>query len=288
MIVDKMKYAKDFTDNEKNISKFVLKNLEQIPNMSAEELGKLTYTSKATVVRFSQKLGLSGFYEFKLHLIAELNQNSRVNNLLANEPITDSSTYEDIINTVPILYDKVLTNTKLSFNKNTMQRINNFLLHADGIEIYGTGISYYLAQAAAFKIETLGFDCSAYESINTYALAAKHKKKTLSLVISFTGSNQTAKQIAKYLKKASNNYVIGILGPHNEAIKECCDDIIEIPNRDSILSLDVINSFIAANYVLDCLFAMILSSNYHEHINSSLKLLQYSSLIFENIDDESE
>lgn len=278
MIIEKIKASNNFTNNEKNIAKFVLENLEQIPNMSAKEMAKFTYTSKATIVRFSQKLGLSGFYEFKLLLIAELNQNNRVNNLLANEPITDESTYEDIINTLPNLYDKALTNTRLSFNKNTMQRIKNFLLHADCIEIYGTGISYYLAQSAAFKIETLGLDCSAYESINTYALATKHKKKTLSLVISFTGTNQTVKQMTKYLKKASNNYVVGILGPYNESIKECCDDIIEIPNRDSISSLDIINSFIAANYTLDCLFAMILSNTYQEHVNSSLKLLQYSSL----------
>lgn len=283
MIIDKIKSEKSFTNTEKTISKFILGNLEMVPNMSAEELGRLTYTSKATVVRFSQKLGLSGFYELKLNLIAELNQNNRLDKLLANEPITDKSTYEDITNTLQSIYDKVLTNTKLSLNKNTMQRINNFLLHSERIDIYGTGISYYLAQSASFKIETLGVDCSAYESINMHSLASRHKKRTLSLIISFTGANRTIRQMAKYLKKASDNYVVGIVGPHNESIKECCDDIIEIPNRDSILSLDVINSFIAANYVLDCLFSMILSNNYHEHVNSSINMLQYSSLILENL-----
>lgn len=40
MIVDKMKYAKDFTDNEKNISKFVLKNLEQTLKYVCRRIGQ--------------------------------------------------------------------------------------------------------------------------------------------------------------------------------------------------------------------------------------------------------
>ena len=69
-----------------------------------------------------------------------------------------------------------------------MLRIDRFLQDAECIDIYGTGISYTLAQAAAFKFATLGVESSAYESINGHYLAARKHKKTVAFVISFTGA----------------------------------------------------------------------------------------------------
>lgn len=62
--------------------------MNQIADISAGELAKASLTSKATVVRLSQKRGLSGYQELKLKLIAEVNQNEHIGQLLANEPIT--------------------------------------------------------------------------------------------------------------------------------------------------------------------------------------------------------
>lgn len=68
-----------------------------------------------------------------------------------------------------------------------MLRIDRLLREAECIDIYATGISYTLAQAAAFKFATLGVESSAYESINGHYLAARKHKKTVAFVISFTG-----------------------------------------------------------------------------------------------------
>ncbi|GGP08593.1 MurR/RpiR family transcriptional regulator [Oceanobacillus neutriphilus] len=279
MLLEQLKNEANFTNHEKDVARFILKHVEQACDMTSEQLAHASYTSKATIVRLSKKLGLSGYQEFRLKLVAEVNQNNRINQILANEPITDKSSYTDIIQTLPILYDKSITNTKLSLNRKDMNRINNFLKDVDCINIYGTGISYMLAQSAAFKFATLGIDCSAYESINAHSLAAKKEKKTISFLISFTGANRTVTQIAKYLQEATDNYVVGIMGPHCDKMKQWCDELIEIPNKDSLLSLDIISSFTAANYILDIFFSMILSKNYQDHVKSSIDMLKYGSLL---------
>lgn len=285
MLIEQLKAEKNFTNHEKEVARYILGNIEEACKMTSGELAKASYTSKATVVRLSQKIGLSGYQEFRLKLIAEVNQQNRMAQLLANEPITDKSSYTDIIQTLPVLYDKAVTNTRLSFHENTMNRIHNYLKKADSINIYGTGISYTLAQSAAFKFATLGVDCSAYESINAHSLFAKKEKKTISLLISFTGANRTMLQTAEYLSKATNNYIVGIMGPYHEEMKQWCDEIVEIPNRDSLLSLDVITSFTASNYLFDIFFSMILSNRYQEQVTSSLEMLQYQSLLLHQKDD---
>lgn len=278
MILERLKKEQDFTNQEKGVARYILAHMEEVQTLSAEELAKASYTSKATVVRLSQKLGLEGYQELKLKLVAEMVQSIRVSQLLAEEPITEKSTYTDIIKTLPLIYDKAITATKLDMDKNTMIRINNRLQRADCIDIYGTGISYILAQSAAFKFATLGMECSAYESVNTHYLATRKSKKTVAFLITFTGANKTVINTAKYLRAATDNYIVGIVGRHNDDIKDLCDEIVEVPYSDSLLSLKVITSFTVTTYVLDIFFSLLLASRYEEHVKSALEMVTHESL----------
>ena len=143
MLLEKLQEHKNFTAHEKDVAEYILSHLDQISELSAGELAKASYTSKATVVRLSQKLGLNGFQDLKITLTAEINQKKRIDQLLANEPVTAESTYDDIVKTLPALYDKAVTNTRLSLDKNSMKRISQVLQKAECIDIYGTGDQLY-------------------------------------------------------------------------------------------------------------------------------------------------
>ena len=88
------------------------------------------------------------------------------------------------------------------------------------------------------------------------------------------------------MREATNNYVVGIMGPHNETIRKVCHEIIEIPNRDSLVSLDVITSFSAVTYVIDILFSLLLSGCYNEHAKSSLEMLLHNDLLIDKMGKE--
>ena len=76
MLLEKLLEHKNFTAHDKDVAEYILSHLDQISELSAGELAKASYTSKATVVRLSQKLGLNGFLELKITLTAEINQKS--------------------------------------------------------------------------------------------------------------------------------------------------------------------------------------------------------------------
>lgn len=281
MLLEKLSEGTHFTTLEKAVADYILRNPDRIPAMSCKELAEASFASKATVVRLSQKLGLEGYQELKLSLASELSQKKRIDRLLANEPVTGGSSYEDIIRTLPAIYDKAVTNTRLSLNRNSMNRINQVLQKSECIDLYGTGISYILAQSAAFKFGTLGLECSAYESINAHYLAARKHKKTIAFLISLTGSNHTVIRMAQYLREATGNYIVGIAGPHSTGLRKWCHEVVEIANRDSLLSLDVITSFSGATYVLDIFFALLLAKRYDEHTKSSLEMLSHMHLLWD-------
>lgn len=286
MLLVQLREMKNFTNHERDVAEYILGHMDQIPDISAGELARASLTSKATVVRLSKKLGMSGYQELKLRLVAEMNQSERISQLISKEPSTGNSSYSDIILTLPGLYDKAITNTRLTLDKNTMMRIGRFLQGAECIDIYGTGISYVLAQAAAFKFATLGLECSAYESINGHYLAARKHKRTVAFLISFTGANRTVERMGEYLMTATNNHIVGILGPHSQVTGKWCHEVVEIPNRDSVLSLDVITSFMAGNYVFDIFFSMLLAGCQEEHVKSSLEMQKHESLLLNSAGEE--
>jgi DNA-binding MurR/RpiR family transcriptional regulator len=107
---------------------------------------------------------------------------------------------------------------------------------------------------------------------------ARKKKKSVSFVITFTGANLDMIGVARYLKEVTGSYVVGIVGRHNDEIRKWCDEIVEIPSRDSLLSLKVVTSFTATTYVLDIFFSLFLSQTYEEHVKSSLEMVCHESL----------
>ena len=54
MLLEKLQEHKNFTAHEKDVAEYILSHLDQISELSAGELAKASYTSKATVVRLSQ------------------------------------------------------------------------------------------------------------------------------------------------------------------------------------------------------------------------------------------
>ena len=274
MLLEQLAEQEGLTPQEQSVAAYLLAHPAEIEALSISQLAKKSLASKATVVRLSQKLGLAGYQELKLKLLVEVNQKQHFERLLAQEPITGQSRFQDLVDILPSLYDKALTNTKLGLSKQVMNRIANYLHQAERIEFYGTGISYHLAQTAAFKFATLGREAVAYESLNYHYLAARKDQRRVALFLSFTGENASIQEMAHYLREKTSSYVVGIAGPHHQALKPACHELVEIPNRDSLLSLDVISSFAASNYVLDLLFALLLAKQYDQHLASSLAMLK--------------
>ena len=274
MLVDQLTQMNGFTHQEQIVANYILEHLSEMESLSATTLAQQSYTSKATVVRLSQKLGLTGFSELKVKLLVELNQQQRLHRILNQEPITSNSKPNEVLEILPQLYDKAFTNTKLSLSRSHLARITQYLQQAERIELYGVGVTYHLAQAAAFKLATLGREAVAYESLNSHYLTARPFRKTVALMLTFTGANRLVIDMAQYLHETTDTRIIGIAGPYHEELQQWCHDIVEIPNRDSLLSLDVISSFAAANYVLDVFFALLLSKQYDQHVQSSLKMLE--------------
>ncbi|MDN6640577.1 MAG: MurR/RpiR family transcriptional regulator [Tetragenococcus sp.] len=62
------KHYDDLNENDQHITKYIINHEEECKHLSITQLAAATLTSKSSILRFTQKLGFSGFSEFKYTL----------------------------------------------------------------------------------------------------------------------------------------------------------------------------------------------------------------------------
>lgn len=278
MVHEKLKEVRDFTQSEKNIAEFVLENPNQIQKITADNLAQRTYTSRATVTRFCHKLGMKGYRDFQQQLSLDLSDLNRIKNLISDDPIDGSTQYEELVDIIPSIYEKALTHTKMVVDHEVIKRVIGAIHQANHLSLYGIGISNILAQSAAFKLMTIGIECSAYDGLNEhYVLAKKNRSKEMAIVFSLTGTNPTILSIARYLKE-KDIFVVAIIGNKSAQMNEICDEVIEFYPQETLLSFEALDSFMSATYIIDLIFTNLLVKDYQHNVDVAIEILKKDSL----------
>lgn len=284
MILYQLEECKEFTNTEKQIAQYVLNQLNEINSLSAENLGKLSFTSKASVIRFCKKLGLSGYEEFKTKLSKEVSEKNRIDLLLKSEPINQDTKIQDIFNVIPTLYQNAINNVNLNINERSFKRIIEYIRKSSCIDIYGMGITYACATTAKFKFRSLGFNCDTYSGLNEhYIMANKKQRNKVAFILSFTGNNTTMIEIAQYLKLNDPNVsIIGIGGKESDNLSRNCDEYIEIISKQLIMSMEVLPPYISITYIFDLLFSALLVANFEKNLEASIDVLNFKNSVLDS------
>lgn len=284
MLLAKLKDNSELTPTEKTIAKYILEHTEKVGEMSAAELGEVTYTSKSAVLRLCTKLGVDGYRTFVHDLTVEYMEQNRLEHLLSHEPFSKDSTPGEIMNDLPNFYTVLIENAKLRLDKNVIHRVVNRLRHMDNIDIYGAGITCAVAQIGAYKFRSIGVESQAVESANErYLFRTQGKGRKAAIVMSLTGTNELMIRSAQVLQKAGY-YVVGIGGDTLEnnpevtrkkegrSLVHFCNDYIRIYRHEMLMGTEMITMVNVYNYILDILFVSLLTDNYDKNLEAALKV----------------
>lgn len=262
MIIEKLERQIDFTNQEKLIAQFILQSPAAFQQMSCEELGKATFTSKSTVVRLCKKLGVTGYQELKKILFLEFNKNEEKSP--RSLKIDGSSTFREIVTILPELYKTTIEEVNLYNNLNLLKRILNRMSRMNQIDFYGTGFSYTLLEAISQKFNSLGIESKAYNTLNERYLAANQKKtKIMAFVMTVSGNNPLAIHEAGVLKRMGV-YVVGIVGPFADEIIKDCNEVLRLPEKEMYGETGFILISQCVNYIMDIFVAGMFVNDYEE------------------------
>lgn len=268
MLIELLKQSDHFSFSEEAIAEYVLQHISSIIDLSAEQLGDKTNTSKSSVLRLCKKVGMKGYREFQNQLVYE-SSNADTKSFAS---INKESNVKDTAFSIEGMYESLSHQIRSSLDYNQINYLVKKIKSSDHVDIYGVGATFSLASDFAFKLQNIGINANALNGFNEHAIGArKENDQTISFVLSFTGRNSYICDIAKTLKR-NGYYVIGIGGDQHHELKDVCSSYISLHIEITSASLEILTAHYAFTYVLDILFVSLLVENYDENVKAALNV----------------
>ncbi|MCI6277161.1 MAG: MurR/RpiR family transcriptional regulator [Clostridium sp.] len=254
-------HLEDFTQSERKIAKYILENRQDVITLSAQEIGALTETSPASVVRFSRTLGYEGFQELKLEIAKTQNQDEEK---IIDDIIEKGDTIEEVVQKVANQGINTINNTVSLLNIEDFERAIEEIKKAKNIYLFGVGASAIVAMDLQHKLLRINKIAIFHLDANIQLAMSVHAKKgDLAIGISYRGRS---KDVNNSMRKAKENgaVCISITKYGNNLLADLCDINLRVPNVEKELRVGAIASRMAQLMVTDILFLGIAKDDFEE------------------------
>lgn len=144
-------YRNEFTKTDTELSDYLVSHLHDFATMNIDAIASKSGFSRSSFVRFAQKIGFSGYAEFRFEVSRYLVSRNTEEKKIASNPIESiSQTYSDYILSISqtVSYDQV---------KHIAQMIQN----AVRIKILGINRSFQAARQLKQRLGKIGYDSEA-------------------------------------------------------------------------------------------------------------------------------
>lgn len=269
LISNKLESMNSLSKSEELLANYILSQKENIENLSTKDLANATYTSPSTVVRLSQKLGFSGWNEFKEKYIEELKYlNKNVSNLDPDFPFEAHDTFMNIASKVGYLAINSIEDTLSLLKNNELKKATQLLCKSQTINVYG--ISNSLLMAYDFKHKMLRIN-KHVEIMSLpgeqFIVASNSTPANCAILISYSGESKEVIKIAEILK-SRNTQMIVLTSIGENSLTAFADCIFHISTREKLYSkIATYSSNDSIHMILDILYSCVFKMNYDYNLN---------------------
>ncbi|MBN9654963.1 MurR/RpiR family transcriptional regulator [Halobacillus sp. GSS1] len=184
--------------SEKKIAEFILDQPHEAIHCTATQLGELSSTSSAAVIRLCKSLGLKGLQELKLRISGDLQKKpeARYRDIQPGEP-SDSIVEKITSNSL-----QAIRETTEMVDYRTLSEAVKLLNEAGSIHFFGVGASGIIAQDAQQKFLRMNKPTSAFTDMHNAAMnIANVTENDVIFGISFSGETYETAKIMEIAKK---------------------------------------------------------------------------------------
>ena len=147
------------SDSHQKVAEFVLDNLEVATFLSLNELSARIGVSDATLIRFAQEMGFTGFKEFREHLADFIRKIIYSRKPHLKTPGKDGES--GLLDTILQADINYLQNTLAGIDRESFRKFIGLLQKAERIFCMGWRASSFLAEFLAFQLKRLDYEASA-------------------------------------------------------------------------------------------------------------------------------
>lgn len=235
---------------EKKIADYIFEHKKEIIGLSISELSSEIGCGDATLVRFSKRLGLSGFQALKINIAQESGDNTPSG---VEKGDNCELIFRKHIGDIAL----ALENTKNIMDESSLTLAANEIMNANRIIIFGLGNSSSVAIDAQHKLLRAGLDAVAYCDNHMQAIAASHLKKgDVAVGISHSGSSIDVVSALKIAHEAGAK-TICITNKGASPIVNVSDIQLFTNSEETKYSILALSSRIAQLAIFDAIYTYI-------------------------------
>lgn len=271
-----MRDMQNLSEAEGHVRDFILKNTQQVTQMTIYDLAQKTFCSTATIVRFSRRMGCKGFGDLKIRIAAELNAFSNINFEFTDLTIISQKDKEkDIVDKITGISLKSIEETRILLDEDTLMAVAKQMMAADILDFYGMGASNTIAFDAAYKFMRIGKNVSCFSiSDRQYVQAVNSGQHHFALLISYSGETKEMVNIANALRKGNVSSCAITRNSDNTLIR-LTDYHLYVCGKESVFRSGAMVSRTSTLYMIDLLYSLCISLRWSD----SLKNIQKSRLV---------
>lgn len=175
-----------FSKQQKKIADYIVAHYDEFIFSSISDLSKAIGSSEATIVRFAQRLGYSGFTEFKNDLVSYyskyLTPAERIKRSISDDQDRDFS-YKSITETEL----KFIQESIYSVDEEVFQKVVEIIGTCDTVHVFGNGPNRALADHMCFRLNRFKLKTQLISSsgIRLFEDLLRVDKKDFVLIFSF-------------------------------------------------------------------------------------------------------
>lgn len=245
----------DMGKSEKKVADWLFSHSGEILPYSITDLASKCDSSEATIVRFSKRLGCSGYQELKLNLAKEHEKKVIAPIITAEDGCFEI--FEKVCNDAYMSLER----TKKTLSPEAMSRAAEVISASRRVVLIGLGTSASVAEDAANKLLRAGCNSSAYADTHMQAIAVSQLKAGDTLIgISQSGSS---KDIAEAMKTAKSRgaVTIAITSREKSPVARISDIVLLTDTEETRHSSLGLNSHLSRLVVVDALCYKIVYQN---------------------------
>ncbi|VTS27927.1 rpiR-family regulatory protein [Streptococcus porcinus] len=268
-------WAKKEQSSKATIAQTIIEHLGEIERISLNELAKLSYSSKSSIVRFAQALGYKGWTDFLPALLSErFYSDTHYSDVDHNLPFQEEDSSQAIIQKVATIAKESIQDTADQMSTEALEKAGQELRKARRIVVFGLSPNDYIAQLFRRKMLTLGKIVEVAHTSEFGLMTASLRKGDIAILVSYSGTSESSDTL-KHLRllKERGIFIIGLSSHFGTYLKDNSDAFFAIcPREDKHRKIANFSTEESILFILNSLYAIYFQSDYMGHYIRKLTL----------------
>lgn len=254
----------DLSVKELEVAQYIISHSQAVKNMSIQTLAKLNCVSTSTILRLCNKLGYSGFSDFKVDLISSSPQKFSTD--ILQDDINLNDTLEDVNRKVQAMEKSSIDETHSIVNLKALDNAIDLIITSNKIVIFGVGSSGLVGKELEYQLIKIKKDVNChFDAHISRSIVSTLGKNDLIIIISHSGETPECVELLK-LAESLKVPSIAITKMGQSQISLLANIVLHTTSMEHASRLIPIRSKISQISVMNMLLTNLFIRKYDKHL----------------------